>query len=102
VGYKSLIPHYHPQGDGLVECFNHFLLQLLCAYSEKEFDLEQHLPLALYAYRNAVHSSTDIFPHVLMFVREPHAPLFDSSFSFDSSSYQLHLRAKLAELQDSV
>ena len=81
----------HPQGDGLVECFNHSLLQLLHTYSEKESDWEQHLPLVLYAYRNAVHSSTGVSPHMLMFGREPHAPLFDSSFTFDPTSYQHHL-----------
>ena len=99
---KSHTTAYHLQGDGLVEHFNRSLLQFLRTYSEKEFDWEQHLPLALYAYRNAVHSSTSVSPHMLMFGREPHASLFDSSLNFDPSSYQHHLRAKLAELQDLV
>lgn len=39
---------------------------------------------------------------MLMFGREPHALLFDSPLTFDPSSYQHYLRAKLAELQDLV
>ena len=93
---------YHLQGDGLVERFNRSLLQLLRTYVDKEFDWEQHLPLALYAYRTAAHSSTGISPHMLMFGREPHAFLFDSPLTFDPGSYQHYLRAKLAELQDLV
>ena len=82
---KSHTTAYHPQGD--VDHFNRSLLQLLRTYSDKESDWEQHLPLALYAYRNAVHSSTGVSPHMLMFGREPHASLFDLSLSFDPSSY---------------
>ena len=99
---KSHTTAYHPQGDGLVERFNRSLLQLLRAYIEKHSDWEQHLPLALYAYRTAIHSSTGVSPHFLMFGREPHSALFDSSCSFDPSSYQHYLRAKLSALQDFV
>jgi len=99
---KSRTTAYHPQGDGLVKRFNCFLLQLLCTYGDKECDWEQHLPLALYAYRTAVHTSTDVSPHVLMFGRESHTLLFDSQRGFDPSSYQHYLKAKLAELQDLV
>ena len=97
--YKSHTTAYYPQGDGLVERFNCSLLQFLRTYIDKEFDWEQHLPLALYAYRTAVYSSTSISPHMLMFGREPHALLFDSSLAFDSGSYRHNLSAKLADLQ---
>ena len=33
--YKSHTTAYHPQGDGMVECFNISLLQLLRSYVEK-------------------------------------------------------------------
>ena len=68
---KSHTTAYHPQGDGLVERFNRSLLQLLRVYIDKHSDWEQHLPLALYAYRTAIHSSTGVSPHMLMFGREP-------------------------------
>jgi len=99
---KSRTTAYHPQGDGLVERFNRSLLQLLRTYIDKESDWEKHLPLALYAYRTAVHASTGVSPHVLMFGREPRSLLFDSQCSFDAGSYQQYLKAKLAELQDLV
>ena len=42
---KSHTTAYHPKGDGLVERFNHTLLQLLCSYVEQESEWEEHLPL---------------------------------------------------------
>lgn len=100
---KSHTTAYHPQGDGLVERFNRSLLQLLRTYIDKQqADWEQHLPLALYAYRTATHSSTCVSPHLLMFGREPHSALFNSSRTFDPGSYQHYLRTKLTELQDFV
>ena len=57
---KSRTIAYYPQGDGLVERCNRSLLQLLRTYVDKEYDWEQHLPLALYAYRTAVHTSTGV------------------------------------------
>ena len=47
---KSHTTAYHPQGDGMVERFNHSLLQLLRCYTETEDDWEKFLPLVLYAY----------------------------------------------------
>ena len=71
-------------------------------YIDKEYDWEQHLPLALYTYGAAVHSSTGVPPHMLMFGREPNALIFDSSLAFDPGSYQHYLQAKLAGFQDFV
>ena len=55
---KSHTSAYHPQGDGMVECFNRSLLQMLRAFVDKNADWERYLPLMLYAYRTAVNSST--------------------------------------------
>ena len=88
---KSRTTAYYPQGDGLVERFNRSLLQLLRTYIDKEFEWEQHLPLALYAYRTAVHSSTGVSRHVLMFGREPYTLLFDSPLTFNPGSYLHYL-----------
>ena len=49
---KSRTIGYHPQGDGMVE---RSLLQILRAYVQDQADWEC-LPLALYAYRIAVHT----------------------------------------------
>ena len=98
---KSRTSAYHPQGDGMVERFNRSLLQLLHTYVDKESDWERYLPLVLYAYRTAVHSTTGVSPFELMFGRQPTLNLVELSdvSAFDPSSYQAQLQAKLAELK---
>jgi len=59
---KSHTTAYRPQGDGMVERFNRSLLQLLRAYVEKEHEWERYLPLVLFAYRTATHTSTGVSP----------------------------------------
>ena len=68
---KNRTTPYHLQGDGMVERFNRSLLQLLRTYVEKQEDLEQHLQLALYAYRTTTHTSTGMSPFQLMYGRHP-------------------------------
>ena len=99
---KSRTTAYHPQGDGMVERFNRSLLQLLRTYTQKEADWELHLPLALYAYRTAAHSTTGVSPFEMMFGRASKHDASPTELSFDPSSYQAQLQAKLAALQDFV
>ena len=77
---KSQTTAYHPAGDGLVEHFNKFLLQMLRAYVDQN-DWEQYLPFVLYAYRIAVHTSTGVSPFELMFGRCAHKPPIPSSMA---------------------
>ena len=86
---KSRTTPYHPQGDGMVERFNRSLLQLLRTYVERQEDWEQHLPLALYAYRTATHTSTGV-------------SIVTPVGGYEATSYQAVLQAKMAELQDLV
>ena len=60
------------------------------------------MPLVLYAYRTAVHSSTGFTPFELMYGRPSQQASFDQLHSFDGDSYQHHLKAKLAEMRDFV
>ena len=99
---KSRTTAYHPQCDGMVEWFNRSLLQLLRCYVSTKEDWENYLPLVLYAYRTAPHSTTGVSPFQLMFGRDPKQAAFPPTNAFDSSSYSAYLLTKLAKLQDLV
>ena len=67
---------YHPQTDGQVERLNRTLKQILTAYVNKDHsDWDVHLPLALFAYRNSVHSSSGVSPFKAVYGREANTPL---------------------------
>ena len=76
----------------MAERFNHSLLQLLQTYTQREADWELNLPLALFAYRKAVHSSTGISPFEMMFGRVSKLDSSLSELSFDPSSYQAQFK----------
>ena len=99
---KSRTTAYHPQGDGMVERFNRSLLQLLRCYTDTEDDWEEFLPMVMYAYRTAKHSSTNLSPFELMFGRSPCTVPFQSLNKFDTTSYASYLKAKLHAMQDFV
>ena len=86
----------------MVERFNRSLLQTLRAFVDKNADWERYLPLMLYAYRTAVHSSTGATPFQLMFGRSPVTSSFSPTTAFNPESYSAHLQAKLMEMQDFV
>ena len=74
---------------------------MLRSFVESEPDWERYLTLVLFACCTAKHTSTGVSPFQLMFGQQPKLPA-ESSNAFDIHSYQAHLRAKLAELQDFV
>ena len=100
--HKTRTTAYHPQGDGMVERFNRSLLQLLRCYVDTEDDWERYLPLVLYAYRTAQHSSTGVSPFQLMFGRPPQSAPIQQPTAFDPTTYSAQLQTKLASLQDLV
>ena len=79
--------------------FNRSLLQMLCSYVESKEIWEKYLPLVLYAYRTAIHSSTGFTPFELMYGRPPQQAPFEQFHSFDTDTYKHHLQAKLAEMR---
>ena len=97
---KSRTTAYHPEGDGMVERFNRSLLQLLRTYVEKEEEWESHLPLALYAYRTAVHSSAGVSPFMLMYGRESSSGVLVQPSGYNVSDFSTVLQ--LSHLQDLV
>ena len=65
-------------------------------------DWEYYLPLVLYAYRTATHTSTGVSPFLLMFGRSSSLPPLTIQNAFTATSYPDYLTAKLAELRDLV
>ena len=60
------------------------------------------MPLVLYAYCTAIHSSTHISPFQLMFGRSPAVTPFQCPYKFDTTTYASHLKAKLQAIQNFV
>ena len=66
---------YHPQTDGLVECFHRTLTDMLAKNVEKNGkDCDKHLPFVLFAYKSCIQQSTGESPFYLMYGRDPHLP----------------------------
>ena len=99
---KTRTTPYHPQSDGLVERFNHTLLNMLSiAAQDRECDWDLQLPLLMMAYRTSVQESTGATPFSLMFGREARLPI-DVMFglppgeeSVSPSHYALLLRRRM-------
>ena len=67
---------YHPQTDGLVECFNKTLKSLLRKFVKKEGrDWDMLLPYLLFAYREVPQATTGFSPFKLLYGREVRGPL---------------------------
>jgi len=67
---------YHPEGNGQVERFNRTveaILAKLVDSDQNDWDLQ--LPKALFAYRTAIHESTNFTPYHLNFGRSPQLPV---------------------------
>ena len=81
---------------------NRSLLQMLRTYVEQDYEWEWYLPLVLYAYHTAVHTSTGVSLFVLMFGTECRSNDLSPPAAFDTNLCQGYLQAKLTELQDCV
>ena len=73
---KIFSTRYHPQSNGCVERANQtikLMIEKVCIDKPKDWDI--HLPMILFAYRNAKHSSIGFSPFQLMFGRQAKSPL---------------------------
>ena len=74
--HKLRTSPYHPQTDGQVERFNRTLKAIISSYVNGHHnDWDLRLPLALFAYRTSVHSSTRVSPFKAVYGRDATTPL---------------------------
>ena len=95
---------YHPQTDGLVERFNSTLISRIAKCCEsKRHNLDEHLPLLLFAYRLSVQYSTRESPFFLLYGRDPWIPTSTvlsqtwSIYNIDPGDYRTELAVSMAE-----
>ena len=66
---------YHPQTNGMVEKFNSTLINMISKVAESSGkDWYRQLPFLLFAYRTAVHDSTNESPFYLLYGRDARIP----------------------------
>ena len=74
--HKTRTNPFHPSSNGMVERFNHTLLNMITSYVNDEQDnWDVNLNLVLSAYRSCVHETTGYTPNMLMFGREVSLPI---------------------------
>ncbi|KAH9087047.1 hypothetical protein Ae201684P_000461 [Aphanomyces euteiches] len=74
--HKLASAPYHPQGQGLVERFNHTIVQMLKIFvNDHQTDWDTYLPRLLFAYRTAHHETLGDSPYFCLFGRDPTLPL---------------------------
>ena len=76
LGIQSLkTSPYHPQTNGITERFNKTLCTMLSMYvSKHQRDWDEPIPYVTFAYRTAVHTSTNQTPFKVVYGREPTLP----------------------------
>ena len=105
---KSRTTPYHPQGDGLVECFNRTLLDMLSTTMKDRHDTwEDHVQSTCLAYNTSVQPTTGYTPFYLMFGRQARIPvdiMFGSNQSTEPSpsAYAFNLKQSLASAYNQV
>ena len=74
---------YRPQTNGMVEKFNHTLVQSISQYvSADQKDWDEFLPFACFQYRSSKNETTNESPYYLLFYRDMKMPL-DRVYSKD-------------------
>ena len=98
---------YHPQTDGLVECFNKALKSLFRKFVKKQGrDWDMLLPYLLFAYREVPQFTTGFFPFELLYGSEVRGPLdmvreeWEADMKSDQSvfSHILAIRESMEEM----
>ena len=100
---------YHPEGDGQTKHINQTLKQYLCVYYNYQQDnWSKLLPLAEFAYNNALSATTSVFPffankeYHLNITVHPECNIASSQahdFTIDLNDLQSTLKAEISTAQ---
>ena len=93
----------HPEGNGLVERFNRFLVQgLYCLMNRLEDDWDLQLPALLFAYRTSIHPTTGETPFFMMHGRDAVGPgeLLLSKVKNGKDNHQRYARQVYLDLME--
>ena len=66
---------YHPQTDGMLECFHSTLKGMMRKTCKANKDWDEYIPYVCFAFRDSVHTATGFTPFQLLFGRDVHGPL---------------------------
>ena len=99
---KSCITAYHPQGDGMVKCFNHPLLWMFRSYVTNHAECKWYLLFILFTHHSAVHALTGVTPFEITFGHAPQQLPISETTAYNVTSYQSSLHSKVAQLTDFV
>jgi len=92
---------YHPEGDGQTECTNQTLKKYLCVYCNyQQNNWSELLPLAEFAYNNALSATTGVSP---FFANKGYHPNITVHSERDIASSRAHdFAIDLDELQSTL
>ncbi|KAH9107635.1 hypothetical protein AeMF1_017069 [Aphanomyces euteiches] len=86
--HKLTSAPYHPQSQGLVERFNHTIIQMLKIFvNDHHTDWDTYLPRLLFAYRTSHQETLGDSPYFCLFGRDPSLPL-DLTFLNSGSTWK--------------
>ena len=90
---KCCTSPYHPQCDGLVEHYNHTLLDMLATASKGNPNKwEKFLRPVCFAYNTSIQASTGYTPYYLMYGREPQLPIdLEFGLHFQTPFHLMHM-----------
>src|SRR5258708_2729589 len=96
---------YHPEGDGQTECANQVLEQYLRVYTNyQQDDWATLLPMAKFAYNNAMNTTTGVSP---FFTNKGYHPEFTADPQVETSlakaqAFMADLECVQAELKENI
>src|SRR6266498_5546173 len=93
IKYRLSTP-YHPQTNGLIECYNQTFCEKLAKMAEETTMWDKFIDPALIAYRMTKHATTGVTPFLLVYGREA-VLLIDEL-------YDLHIRDRMMQIMEEV